>query len=164
MARPQRVWPALVAFLAAIALEVVPLPDALQHVRPPLPAMVLIYWTMMWPERFGLFWAFCLGLILDILHGQLLGENALALSVVTYVTVRFHLQIRIFPLWQMTVSVLALLMLAAALRLVVEGIAGYGTPSLASWPRVLVGALLWPVLMGLMDRVRMQSETRTGNF
>jgi rod shape-determining protein MreD len=164
MPRAVRTWPALVTFLAAIAVEIVPLPDWLQPVRPPLPEMALVYWVLMWPERFGLLTAFVIGLMLDILHGQLLGQNALALAVVTYVTLRFHLQIRIFPLWQMTVTVFALLTLAGFLRFVVEGIAGYGMLGLSSWPRVLAGAALWPVVMGLLDRVRMQSEFRASNF
>ena len=164
MARPTRTWPALVTFLAAIAIEVMPLPEALQAFRPPMPAMVLIYWSMMWPERFGLFTAFALGIVLDILHGQLLGQNALALCVVTYISVRFHLQIRIFPLWQMTMTVLALLTLSAALLFVVEGIAGYGLSGLRRWPAILCGTLLWQPVMALLDQVRMQSEMRTSNF
>ena len=164
MARPIRTWPALVTFLAAVAIEVMPLPEALQAFRPPMPAMVLIYWSMMWPERFGLFTAFALGIVLDILHGQLLGQNALALCVVTYISVRFHLQIRIFPLWQMTMTVLALLTLSAALLFVVEGIAGYGLSGLRRWPAILCGTLLWQPVMALLDQVRMQSEMRTSNF
>ncbi len=164
MARPARTWPALVTFVTAIAIEIMPLPEMLQPLRPPLPAMVLIYWTLMWPERFGLLTAFLLGIVLDILHGHLLGQNALALAVVTYLTVRFHLQIRIFPLWQMTVTVLALLTLAVALLFVVEGMAGFGSAGLGRWPRVLVGAALWPLVMALLDRVRLQSETRSSKL
>lgn len=164
MARPLRIWPALITFLTAIAIEVMPLPEVLQPFRPSLPAMALIYWTMMRPERFGLLLAFTLGIVLDILHGQLLGQNALALCVVTYITVRFHLQIRIFPLWQMTMTVLALLTLAAAVQFLVEGIAGYGLSGLRRWPAIISGTLLWQPVMALLDRVRMQSETHASNF
>lgn len=164
MARPIRIWPAAVTFLAAIAIEIVPLPDALQPVRPPLATMALIYWVLMRPERFGLLLGFTLGIMLDILHGQLLGQNALALSVVSYITLRFHLQIRIFPLWQMSMTVLALLTLVASIQFVVEGIAGFGTLGLGRWPQVLTGTLLWPPVMALLDRVRMQSESPSSQF
>ena len=164
MARPIRIWPAAVTFLAAIALEITPLPDALQTVRPPLATMALIYWVMMRPERFGLMLGFSLGIVLDILHGHLLGQNALALSVVSYIALRFHLQIRIFPIWQMTMTVLALLTIVTSIQFVIDGIAGFGTLSLARWPQVLVGALLWPPVMALLDRVRTQSEAPSSNF
>ena len=164
MARRVRIWPVVVAFIAAIALEVVPLPDFLQPVRPPLPAMVLIYWAMMWPERFGLIAAFTLGICLDILHGQLLGQNALALCVVAYLTLRFHLQIRIFPLWQLTITIFALLTVGAFLELMIEGIAGLPSAGLDRWSRVLSGTLFWPLLLGVMDRLRMQVEHRESKF
>ena len=164
MARQVRIWPVLVTFVAAIALEVMPLPELLQPVRPPLPEMVLIYWVMMWPERFGMGTAFILGLCLDILHGQLLGQNALALSVVAYITLRFHLQIRIFPLWQLTMTVFALLTIGALTQFLIEGIAGLSMIGLARWSRVLTGTLIWPLVMGIMDRLRMQIEYRESTF
>lgn len=160
MARPMRMWPVLVAFLTAVALEIVPLPAWLQPFRPPLPAMVMIYWAMMWPERFGLGFAFCLGLCLDILHGQLLGQNALVLTAVTYVTLRFHLQIRIFPLWQLTMTVFALLTFGAFLSFLIEGIAGLPPIGMNRWTRVLAGMLLWAPVMGVMDQLRMTVEFR----
>jgi rod shape-determining protein MreD len=164
MARVIRSWPAMVSFVAAIALEIVPLPDFLVPLRPPLSLMALIYWTMMWPERFGLLTAFVLGITLDILHGQLLGQNALALLVVTYLTVRFHLQIRIFPLWQLTMTVMALLCIAVFMLFVVEGIAGFGMLGLSRWPHIVSGTLLWPLVMGLLNRIRTQSEFRSTHF
>jgi rod shape-determining protein MreD len=160
MARQVRVWPVLVTFAAAIALEIMPLPGLLQSVRPPISEMVLIYWIMMWPERFGVGTAFIMGLCLDILHGQLLGQNALALSVVAYLTLRFHLQIRIFPLRQLTMTIFALLAIGIFMQVLIEGVAGLPMIGLERWARVLTGTLIWPLLMGVMDRLRMQIEYR----
>lgn len=164
MARPIRVWPVVGAFILAVALEIAPLPDALQLFRPPLTVMVMIYWAMMWPERVGVTTAFFIGIALDLLHGQLLGQNALALSAVTYLTLRFHLQIRIFPLWQLTMTVLALLMVDAFLQWLTDGIAGIPSTGWARGVQALTGALLWPLLMGIMDRLRQQVEYRNPNF
>jgi len=164
MARPARIWPVTLTFILAIAFEVMPLPEALQAFRPPLVMMILIYWTMMWPQRIGVGIAFCIGICLDILHGQLLGQNALALIVVTYLTLRFHLQIRIFPLWQLTMTVFALLTFNALLQLLVEGLAGLSPSGFMRWTQVLTGTLLWPFVMGAMDRLRMTVELRRSNF
>ena len=164
MARPVRTLPVILTFILAIAFEVMPLPEALQAFRPPLVMMILIYWTMMWPQRVGVGTAFCIGICLDILHGQLLGQNALALIVVTYLTLRFHLQIRIFPLWQLTMTVFALLTFNALLQLLVEGLAGLSASGFMHWTQVLTGTLLWPFVMGAMDRLRMTVELRRSNF
>lgn len=164
MAGRSRSWPVVLSLIIAVGLEIIPLTPGLQAFRPPLPAMVLIYWAMMWPQRCGLFTAFIVGLALDVLHGQMLGQNALALSVVAYLTVRFHLQIRIFPLWQLTMTVFALLAIAALLLFLTQGIAGRPTPELGFWVRVISGAIVWPLVMGVLDRLRMQAEARPTRF
>jgi rod shape-determining protein MreD len=164
MARPVRIWPVFAAIAAAVALEIVPLPNILQGFRPPFAAMIMIYCAMMWPQRFGIGTAFCVGLCLDILHGQLLGQNALALSAVTYLTLRFHLQIRIFPLWQLTVTVFALLAFGAFLQFVIEGVAGLAPAGITRWTRVVSGTLFWPLVMGIMDRIRLLVESRRSSF
>jgi rod shape-determining protein MreD len=159
-----RVWPAILCFCIAIVLEIVPLPALLQGLRPPFAAMVMIYWVLMWPERIGLFIAFCLGLCLDVLHGQLLGQNALALLVVAFLTLRFHLQIRIFPLWQITVAVAALLGIDALLQVLIEGVAGLPSGGYMRWTRVLAGVVLWPLIMGSMDWLRQRADYRNPNI
>jgi rod shape-determining protein MreD len=160
MARHMRIWPVVVAFIAAISLEILPIPDVLQAARPPFAAMVLIYWVMMCPERFGIGTAFIMGICLDILHGQLLGQNALTLTVVAYLTMRFHRRIRIFPLWQLTSAVFALLLAGAVIDFLIEGIAGLPPTGIGRWTRVLSGALTWPLILALMVQLRIQVEFR----
>jgi len=160
MVRHVKYWPVLSCFLVALILETIPLPDAMQLARPPFLTIAIIYWGMMWPDRIGILTAFFLGLLLDILHGTLLGQNALALSMVAYLTFRFHLQIRIFPVWQLTGAAFALMSASAFLQLWIDGIAGNPSAGLARWISVLVGTALWPVLMGIMDRLRYIAERR----
>ena len=100
MSRRTQRWPVWLVLLAATALEVLPLPDAFTPFRPPWATLALIYWIMMWPRLFGLGSAWIIGLILDILQGSLLGQHAMALLVVGYLTIRFHLQIRIFRIYR----------------------------------------------------------------
>lgn len=164
MARPMRTWPAVLCFSLAVVLEVMPLPGPLEAMKPPIAAMVMIYWSLMWPERVGLFIALVLGLCMDILHGQLLGQNALALLVITYLTLRFHLQIRIYPLWQITMAVFALLLIYGLLQVLVEGIAGLASTGYLRWTQIVSGTVLWPVLMGAMDRLRLRADYRKPNI
>jgi len=159
----RRMWPVWLVFLATVAFATLPLPDLLQPVRPPLAAMVIIYWSMMWPQRFGLGSAWVVGLLLDILQGALLGQHAIALAAVAYLTLKFHLQIRIFPLWQLTVTVFSLLAINSLILLLIDGYAGNPLGGLARWSQVLTGAILWPLVMGLMDRLRegLKTQDRT---
>ncbi len=160
MAKPVVIWPAIVSLLGALVLEVLPLPDALSFWRPPFLTLTIIYWVMMWPNRIGVATAFLLGLALDTLHGSLLGQNALTLSLVAYLCYRFHLQIRIFPLLQLTGSVAALLLVSAFVQFWIDGVAGLPSAGLLRGLPVITGTIVWPFLMGALDRLRYSAENR----
>jgi len=157
-------WPAWFVLVAAAALVSLPLPDFLTPFRPPWAAIAVIYWIMMWPRVFGVGSAWVIGLLLDILQGDLLGQNALALSVIGYLTLHFHLQIRIFPLWQLTMTVFALLVINAFILFWIDGVAGHPPAGFDRWTQVIVGGVLWPPLMAIMDRIRERIERRGPTF
>ena len=157
-------WPVWVVLIIATALTTLPLPDFFTPFRPPWATMAVIYWVMMWPRSFGLGTAWCVGLILDVLQGELLGQHAMALTVVGYLTLRFHLQIRIFPLWQLTATVGALMAIEAFILFWIDGVAGNPPMGFARWTQVLTGAILWPLIMAIMDRVRERIERRDPTF
>lgn len=157
-------WPVWFILIVAAGLTSLPLPEWMTPFRPPWAALVIIYWIMMWPRTFGIGSAWILGLILDILHGELLGQNALALTVVSYLTLRFHLQIRIFPLWQLTMSVFALLLVNSFILFWIDGVAGNPPAGFARWTQTLVGGMLWPLIMAIMDHMRLRFENRSPSF
>lgn len=157
-------WPVWLLTLVALAAELIPLPIALQPLRPAWTTLVVIYWCLMWPGRFGVFSAFVVGLLVDITHGSLLGQHALSLSLVAYVVLKLHLQMRVFPLWQLTLSVFALMTLEAFVLLWIDGATGRAEFGPGRWGPVLAGTLFWPVAMAAMDRFRERLERRDSRF
>ena len=87
-------------------------------------AVVLLYWSVTAPRRFSLLTAFWMGIALDLLSGSLLGQHALALLVIVYIAERLHLLIRVFPLSQLGLTVLALLGLYEFILFWIDGVAG----------------------------------------
>jgi rod shape-determining protein MreD len=157
-------WQIWLVLLTTAALVSLPLPDGLTPFRPPWATLAVIYWIMMWPRLFGLGTAWLVGLMLDILQGELLGQHALAMTVVGYLTLRFHLQIRIFPLWQLTMTVFALLTVEAFIMFWIDGIVGNPPLGVARWTQVIFGAILWPPVMAIMDRIRESIASRDRTF
>lgn len=141
-------------FLAALLLAIVPLPDAASPYRPDWVVLTLIYWSIALPSRVSVGTAWVLGIVLDIAYGTLLGQHALALSFVGYVTVKFHLQLRVFPVSQLTLTVLALLVLYQFILFWINGVAGIYPETVTYWGPVVTGTLLWPVLSLLFGGVR----------
>lgn len=160
-ASPLMLW---ITLLGAVALAVFPLPAVVEPFRPPFVTMAIIYWSMMWPRLCGLLTAFVLGLVLDVLYGSLLGQHALALVVVSFLTVRFHLQIRIFPLWQLTATAALLMLVDAFFVFWSDGIAGYPSGGAARWVPVLAGGISWAPIMAILDSLRLRSENRSKRF
>ncbi len=76
------------------------------------------------------------------------------MSVVVYVTVKFHLQLRQFPLLQLMATVFALLALFEFILFWVNGVAGIEAPASSYWGPVIAGTIVWPVLTTVLMSVR----------
>lgn len=151
-----RNWPVFLSLLVALSLEVTPLPAQLEAWRPPWLALTAIYWALAYPRRYGLALAWFAGLVLDVLKGGVLGQHALAMTVATWLTLRFHLRFRVFPIWQQTVAVGAVVAAHQFLVFWVDGVTGGAE---LSWHRLtptLAAIIAWPILVAVLDGVRLR--------
>jgi rod shape-determining protein MreD len=140
--------------LASLLLMLIPLPSLLEPFKPYWPALVLLYWALESGDRVTLGLAFALGLGADLLDGVLLGEQALRLTALAFIALRFRSRLRFFPMWQQTLAVLALLVNDRILLLIVRAFAGESLPPATWWIAPFVGAALWPFLFLLLDDLR----------
>lgn len=148
----------IVTIVIALMLMVLPLPDWARPFRPDWLTMVLIYWAMMLPRTWSVGSAWIIGIVLDVAQGTILGQHALALCFIVFVTVKFHLLIRVFPISQMAATVFALLALYQFLLFWINGVAGIAVPSVGYWGPVITGTLLWPVVSASLSFVRMRAQ------
>ena len=94
-ARHGTVW-VVISFLLAFIVSMLPLPATLNLLRPVFVLLVLIYWVIALPHRYGIVTAFLVGLALDVMTGKMLGMNALLMSVIAYLSLRNYSLIRMF--------------------------------------------------------------------
>ena len=146
--------PVIVTLIVALALTMLPLPRAIDAFRPDWLALIMIFWALAAPGHYGVGIAWLVGIVLDVAQGTLLGQHALALAVIVYITVRFHLQMRVFPLGQLTATVFALLALYQFLLFWINGVAGVQAPAIVYWAPVLAGTLVWPILNVFLSGMR----------
>jgi rod shape-determining protein MreD len=142
------------SFLVALVLSILPWPVWTEQFRPDWVALVLIYWCMALPARVGVGTAWSAGLMLDVLYGSMLGENALAKSLIAFLTVRFHLQLRMFPRWQQAVVVLLLVIVNNLLVLWIKHLAGQAPATWSYLTPGIVSMLLWPWLFVILRDIR----------
>jgi rod shape-determining protein MreD len=147
-------WVIFLTLLAALSLSILPLPDWAVSYRPEWVLLVLIYWCIALPHRIGMGLAWIVGLLLDTLEGTLLGQHALAFTVVTYVCLRGYRHLRIYPLWQQALAVLALVGGEQLLMLWIQGLSGKAPDTWQYWLPSVTSALLWPWLFIILRDLR----------
>lgn len=144
----------IATFGVALLMNVLPVPTWAEPFIPDWVALTLIYWCMAVPQRVSVGVGWMLGIILDVLYGSLLGQNALAKSAIAYITVRLHPQLRMFPRWQQAVSVLVLLVINQLILTWIRGATGHAPGSAAYWTPSIVGMLIWPWLFVILRDLR----------
>ena len=143
----------LPTFFVALVLAIFPMPRLLDYIRPDWVAMTLIFWILVSPAKSGVFLGFFMGLLVDVIHGHTLGQNALALSALAYLCILLQSRMRLYHSLQQALLVFVLVGLFLLLRYWVESIlVGQGHGALL-WPSVGSG-LMWPLWYGLLSSIR----------
>ncbi len=154
-------WAAIIlSFIIALSLSIMPLPTALENWRPEWTTLVLIYWCMALPQRIGVGVGWLVGLVLDVLRAGLLGQQALALAVVAYLTLQFHRRLRVFPLWQQCLSVFVLVSMQQVIQLWTTGLSSETGPLSGYLLPPLSSLLIWPLVFTLLRLVRRRQHIR----
>ncbi|MHB8455252.1 MAG: rod shape-determining protein MreD [Acidiferrobacterales bacterium] len=147
-----------ITFLVALILSILPGPDWAEPFRPDWVGLVLIYWCMATPQRVGVGAGWIVGLILDVLYGSLLGQQALAMTLLAFLTIKLHLQMRMFPRWQQAVTVLVLIAINHLLVLWVRDMVVHAPVQWSYWTSSVVSMLIWPWLFVILRDVRRRAR------
>ncbi len=157
--RASRRLPVVITLVVGLMLTIMPLGESLEPFRPDWLALLLIFWAMQLPRSWSVGSAWIIGIVLDVAQGTLLGQHAVALCLITFVTVRMHLLMRVFPLLQLTATVFALLSLYQFILFWINGVSGVSSPTIAYWAPVLTGTVLWPFLFMFLSGIRYRAPS-----
>ncbi len=147
-------WLIILSFILAIALNILPLPSAVEIFRPDWVTLTLIYWCLALPTRVGVGIGWLVGLLMDVTRDALLGQHALALAIVAFLTIHLHQRMRVFPIWQQAMSVFILVLLENLIVLWLKGLIGQSPGvwnMVASTPASM---LVWPAVFVLLRHLR----------
>ena len=136
--------------LLTTVLTIMPMPDFLNGITIEWVAMSIIFFSIMNVSLMGIFAAWIIGLLLDLLQGGLLGENALIFSVISYLSYRFRFQIRVYPDWQIMIVILFLLSFGNLISLWIKGFSGRILFVSEDWLSVVCAVLIWPIFMRIL--------------
>lgn len=153
MARRRNPFLALpLSFFLAFVLAVLPLPQGLSYWRPEFVTMVLVFWVLNAPNLVGIWFAFFIGLMVDVLFATPFGVHALVLSMVAWMSRLSWRWLTVFSVWQTSGLVLVLVFASLLVKRVLLGIVALPPDSVLYWLPALTSALLWPTVMVSLRR------------
>jgi len=153
---------ALFCFLGTVAtamvLRIMSVVPSLDEFNPDWIMLVLIYWSIALPDRFGVFSAFWIGLFTDVLTGHLLGQYALIYALVSYLSIKQHRRLRQFPALQQCLFVLLCLLSGQSLLYGMESMQAENRLPLSFWYPALSGAIAWPLVFFILRKIRVMAR------
>lgn len=130
---------------------------------PDLVALVLIFWSMHQPRTIGIGIAFFMGLLVDVHNAALLGQNALAYTLLCYFAIMIHRRVLWFRPWTQALHVFVLLVVMQAVQLLIQLIVTTKLPGWAYFYQSLVSAALWPLVTWLLLAPQRRAVNRDEN-
>ncbi|MCP5269957.1 MAG: rod shape-determining protein MreD [Burkholderiaceae bacterium] len=140
---PASPWFIGLTLLLALGANLLPFGRA--PAMPDLLALVLVFWAVHQPRRVGIVLAFVFGVVMDVHQGAILGQHALAYTLMSFGAVAMHRRLLWFDLPAQMLQVLPLFVLAQVTMLGVGLAAGGMFPGWSMWLAPVFQALLWPV-------------------
>lgn len=148
-ASPLFIWSSLLVALLLNMLENMGLWGRSAWI-PDVLAVVLVFWTIHQPLRISIGVAFVFGILLDVHQGSMLGQHALAYSVLSYLAIAIHRRLLWFSVPSQAMQIFPLFLVAHAIELVVRVLAGGSFPGLWILLAPVLESLLWPVVSVLL--------------
>jgi rod shape-determining protein MreD len=142
--------PLFIVFTLLLALAVNLLPLGRHPAVPDVLALVLVFWAVHQPRRVGIFAAFGFGLAMDVHQGALLGQHALAYTLLSFGAIAMHRRLLWFELPSQMLHLLPLFLGVQLVTLLVRLAAGGMFPGWSMWLAPLLQTLLWPVAVLLL--------------
>jgi rod shape-determining protein MreD len=136
------------SLLAAFVLNMLPWGHFIG--APDFVALVLVFWGIHQPRKVGIGIAFFMGLLMDVHDATLLGENALAYTLLSYFAIMIHRRVLWFPVMTQALHVFPLLLMTQAIQVLVRFIVSGRFPGFVQFIESVVAIVLWPVVTWLL--------------
>ncbi len=144
----------VITFFIALVLTVLPQPSWMVYAKPQWVFVVLLFWLMHAPRKIGPIIAWLLGLYVDLLMGDILGEHALIFVLFTYFVQRFLSVIQAMPLWQQVLGVGLAGLVNIGIGVIFIKFGGVTELTWRMLSPVIANMVIWPWLYFLCRDVR----------
>ena len=138
----------VVTLVIALAFNMLPLGRIVW--LPDLLMVLLAFWGLNQPQRVGMGTGFALGLLMDVDRASLLGQHALAYTLLMYVAGAASRRMSWFSSPVQALHLLPLFAAVHGIQVLMRVVAGGIFPGPMLLVAPLIEALLWPLVSGLL--------------
>ena len=144
----------IVVLFFGIILNILPLSSSLSSVKPPILLLILIYWSLAFPNQINLTYAFVFGLIMDILLIMPLGYNALCFTLTIFLILLYYPQIRLQSHLHKMLSLLVILIPFFLMSTIGNNFLKIDYNLFSVLTSILISIVIWPALFSMLRFIR----------
>ncbi len=130
---------------------------------PDFVALTVVFWSIHQPRKVGIGIAFIMGLLMDVHTASLLGENALAYTLLSYFAITIHRRVLWFAPLTQTLHVFPLFLLTQIIQAIIQFLVNGKFPGLLFFSQSLVTAALWPLASLILLAPQRRAVNRDDN-
>lgn len=131
------------SLLLALILQLLPWSGLLMQIKPDFVLLVLLYWMLRAPNLCNIGTAWTAGLVIDLVNGDVFGQNALAYGITAFLAVLYQRRLILFTVLQQSSYVFLLLLVNQFTLLLLKLFAGGQQISLVYFVSCFTSILLW---------------------
>ena len=135
------------SLLAALLLQLLPFSGFMLQIKPDFLLLVLLYWLLRAPHVCNIGVAWTSGLVMDLVAGDLFGQNALAYALTAFLAVMYQRRLILFTSLQQSAYVFVLLFVNQLILLLLKSFSGAQCIGWTYFIPSFTGIMLWYALL-----------------
>ena len=144
----------IIVLFFGIILNILPLADNMNSIKPPILLLILIYWSLAFPNQVNLTYAFIYGLIMDVLLIMPLGYNALCYTMTIFLILLYYPQIRLQSSLNKMLSLLLILIPFFLMSTIGNNFLKINYNLFDVLTSIFISIIIWPALFNMLRFVR----------
>jgi rod shape-determining protein MreD len=134
-----------VSIVLAFLLLLVPVPESWILWRPEWLVLTFIYWCLKFSYKMSIVLAWIAGLFIDVFYGSILGQHALTLVIVVFMSLRLMPRLSTHILWHQLILVFLVLGSYLLINLWIMAATGSNPATWQYWLPLLSSLMIWPL-------------------
>ncbi len=135
------------SLFAALLLQLLPFSGWLLQIKPDFLLLALLFWLLRAPHICNVGIAWTAGIFMDLVSGDLFGQNALAYALTAFLAVMYQRRLILFTVLQQSAYVFLLLLVNQMILLLLKSFSGSEYFGWTYFAPSFTGILLWYVVL-----------------